>query len=128
MIDPIEDDELRDMPGGKELLLDWTKDKEIESLRQQLAASQAREKELRERVELCLSILPMNEQIDELVLKDCTDYLALPFDSSALDKLLAEERERCAKVCESVSGNEPSGADGRFGALDSADAIRELKP
>jgi hypothetical protein len=35
------------------------------------------------------------------------------------------EREACAKVCENISGNEPSGCGGRFGALDCADAIRK---
>jgi len=38
-----------------------------------------------------------------------------------------EALEMAAKECEDISGNEPSGCGGRFGALDSAEAIRKLK-
>ena len=34
------------------------------------------------------------------------------------------QREQDAKLCEILSGNEPSGHGGRFGALDCAAAIR----
>ncbi len=36
--------------------------------------------------------------------------------------IVLDEREACAKVCEEISGNEPSGD--RFGALDCAEYIR----
>lgn len=34
------------------------------------------------------------------------------------------EREACSNVCENISGNEPSGHGGRYGALDCAAAIK----
>lgn len=40
------------------------------------------------------------------------------------EAIIKAEREACAKVCESISGNEPSGHGGCFGALDCAEAIR----
>jgi Cu/Ag efflux pump CusA len=43
----------------------------------------------------------------------------------AITTAVNEALEMAAKECEKISGNEPSGA--RFGALDSAEAIRKLK-
>ena len=42
----------------------------------------------------------------------------------AILQACAEQRETDAKICKDISGNEPSGASGRFGALDCAAAIR----
>lgn len=36
-------------------------------------------------------------------------------------------KEEDAKICDGISGNEPSGHDGRFGALDCAETIRASK-
>lgn len=68
-------------------------------LREQLAASQAREKVLREAINASLDTVAHAENARNILV----NVLTLPNDTSALDARLAEERARCAKVCESQS-------------------------
>jgi len=72
-------------------------DKLFRAMSDQLAASQAREQQLREALETIrsdwnINAFPLKEDIDAA--------LSTQTDHAALDARLKEERERCAKVCD----------------------------
>ena len=74
----------------------------------------------------------MTPERAEEVARNSTRVIGLRDDqlfavTQAILQACAEQRETDAKICEDISGNEPSGASGRFGALDCAAAIREGK-
>lgn len=86
-------------------------------LREQLAASQAREAKLREALK-CTNVnlyKGMSRSIQALQARTNAEALALPSDTTALDERLAQERER---ICElpQIKGN-----------MFAVDAIRSMK-
>ena len=93
-----------------------------ERLARNLLASQAREAKLREALEdikFCTAPEPDDGSHHENAYLIATETVALPTDNTALQQRLAEERERCAKVCEDKYGG--------IEACHCADAIRSMK-
>lgn len=76
---------------------------EIESLRQQLAASQAREQHLLALLKWYRSETPIGHQ-PSMICHIVDDALAMPKDTAALEALIAKSgevmQERCATECE----------------------------
>lgn len=69
----------------------------------------------------------MNEERFKQLAKRCTTNYRVELDIIvALKEAVNEALQEAAKACEAISGDEPSGSGGRFGALDCAEAIRKL--
>ena len=96
----VEDEIQRLQNKSEHYKSEWVKcssfaNKRIAELEQQLAASQAREKVLRDAIEFFIDTAICQADINV-----ATEALAQPTDDTALKAALAAERERCAKVCE----------------------------
>jgi len=92
-------------------------DERIIELEQQLSASQAREKALRDTLES----FSQRAWMDRLVRVELKTALAQLTDDTALKDMLAAEREKYAQVCDEVAKDEFG-----FYAEDCAGAIRAL--
>jgi len=86
---------------------------EYEALRAQVAASQAREKVLREALVMWDELIKHQYTGTREAMSDMqyasnatVKALAIPTNTTALDERLKAERERCAKVCDCLATGE----------------------
>ena len=88
-----------------------------------LAASQAREKVLRDALEHMCMTFTATSKYDGMLVSRALDQ---PTDDTALKAALAAERERCAKVCDSVWNGDADTYDYSVACNECAITIREL--
>ena len=93
---------------------------------EQLAASQAQIKVLREALE-DLKIYAQDTGQPLYIYRRITDALSTPHDDSALREMLKAERERCAKVIERLISGDGICADDGVWIHDCAEAIRAME-
>lgn len=99
---------------------------ELQELRKQLAASQAREQQLRENVRVVCGPV-MDAFTDGQRWNDYQEIIDQPTDTAVLEAMIEKAselmRERCAVICENMEHDD----HGRLSREDFAEAIRAIQ-